>query len=221
MENQNIQTIQNEGFENPIEAIKNQTKQRSNNYLDSLREQAQLQLEAQKKANDQEEDIDDPYAEFRDEIEEESSNNQFLQPQYMDDNPDLVVQHEPPDNDLSDDYYNPINYQEDAIYEGGPGQSQIDIWKKTFPHSQIMHTKIGLRDFVIRTLNRFEYKQIIVMPNIDALTREEVICKTCVLWPMNYSFKVMANEDSGYPGTLAQIIMESSGFTSEYGIEVL
>jgi hypothetical protein len=38
MENQNNQTTQNEGFENPIEAIKEQTKQRSNNYLDSLRE---------------------------------------------------------------------------------------------------------------------------------------------------------------------------------------
>jgi hypothetical protein len=32
---------------------------------------------------------------------------------------------------------------------------------------------------------------------------------------------MMAADDGGYPSTLAQIIMENSGFTKEYGIEVL
>ena len=77
------------------------------------------------------------------------------------------------------------------------------------------------KTFIFRTLNRFEYKQIVAIENIDALYREEIICTTCVLWPRNYDFKAMAGEDGGYPSTLAQIIMENSGFTKEYGIEVL
>ena len=67
----------------------------------------------------------------------------------------------------------------------------------------------------------FEYKQLVAMENVDALVREEIICATCVLHPRNFNFKTMANDEAGYPGTLAQIIMESSGFTKEYGIEVL
>ena len=51
--------------------------------------------------------------------------------------------------------------------------------------------------------------------------REEIICSTCVLHPRNYDFKSMAANEAGYPSTLSKIIMENSGFTAEYGIEVL
>ena len=107
------------------------------------------------------------------------------------------------------------------VFEGGPAIGQVDLWKKQYTKEKVMHTQILDRHFVFRTLNRFEYKQIVAIQNIDALYREEIICNTCVLWPMNYNFKAMAEEDSGYPSTLAQIIMENSGFTKEYGIEVL
>ena len=59
------------------------------------------------------------------------------------------------------------------------------------------------------------------MQNVDALMREEIICSTCVLHPRNYDFKSMAANEAGYPSTLSKIIMENSGFTAEYGIEVL
>ena len=107
------------------------------------------------------------------------------------------------------------------IFENGPGMSQVELWKKQYTQEKVFHVQIIDRDFIFRTLNRFEYKQIVAIENIDALYREELICKTCVLFPYNYDIKTMAAEDSGYPSTLAQIIMENSGFTKEYGIEVL
>lgn len=107
------------------------------------------------------------------------------------------------------------------LFEGGPPVGQVALWKKQFSKEKVFHTQILDRHFIFRTLNRFEYKQIVAIDNIDALYREEIICSTCVLWPRNYNFKAMAEEDSGYPSTLAQIIMENSGFTKEYGIEVL
>lgn len=195
--------------------------------LDDLRKAAQIQLETQKKQaevdaqkQDEYEDDQDPYATLREDID---NDDEYSIPDYtkvsesMDENPNLNIR---PliDNDIA---IPEIDYGEEAIFPGGPTQSMIDTWKHQFANSTVLHTKILERHFVIRTLNRYEYKQIIAIGNIDAITREEVICKTCTLWPINYNFKAMANDDSGYPGTLAQIIMESSGFTSEYGIEVL
>ena len=114
-----------------------------------------------------------------------------------------------------------INKNDVPIFENGPGVSQVELWKKQYTQEKVFHVQIIDRDFIFRTLNRFEYKQIVAIENIDALYREELICKTCVLFPYNYDIKTMAAEDSGYPSTLAQIIMENSGFTKEYGIEVL
>ena len=198
--------------------------------LDDLRKAAQIQLEKQKEqqeaeANDvQEENIEDdsyedPYAEIRAEMEESDNQSKRTVPlsEGLDENPDLVIK-PLEDNDV---IIPDINYGEEAIYPGGPTQSLVDTWKMKYANSTILHTKILERHFVFRTMNRYEYKQIIAINNLDSITREELICKTCTLWPINYNFKAMAKDDSGYPGTLAQIIMESSGFTSEYGIEVL
>lgn len=196
--------------------------------LDALREAAKLRLESQKKQQEEQEvqkqeyDSDDPYASLRAESEEYEAPTSIPSVD-MDNNPSIDIKHEPPGegfNEALDMAYS-LQYDEEAIYEGGPTPSHLNIWKQQFPHSQIMHTKILERDFVVRSMNRYEYKQLVAIPNIDALTREEIICKTCVLWPMNYDYRTMAMQDSGYPGTLAQIIMEASGFTNEYGIEVL
>ena len=194
--------------------------------LDDLRRAAQLQLEAQQKAQQQEEqeedniNSDDPYAALKADLDEDDNEPAYSVPtpsENLDNNPDLNIK-----TLVDDDIAIPeINYGEEAIFPGGPTQSMVDVWKAQFKNSTVLHTKILERHFIFRTLNRYEYKQIIAISNIDAITREEVICKTCILWPVNYNFKAMAKDDSGYPGTLAQIIMESSGFTSEYGIEVL
>lgn len=189
------------------------------NQMDDLVNAAKLKLEAQQKET-MENSSEDIYASMRAEMDE---------PEYDTPNPEIqrevdygdenfYIQHAPVDEY---DYDYQIDPNDTPIFEGGPGVSQVEIWKKQFTKEKIFHTQILEKHFVFRTLNRYEYKQIVAIENIDALYREEIICKTCVLWPYNYDFKRMAGEDSGYPSTLAQIIMENSGFTKEYGIEVL
>ena len=178
--------------------------------MNDLVNAAKLKLEAQQKQNNTGDDI---YASIREEMNEDYPEilhtNQQSASEYN-------IQYEP---ESEEEYY--IDPDDTPIFEGGPGISQIDLWKKQYTKEKIFHTQILDKHFVFRTLNRFEYKQIVAIENIDALYREEIICQTCVLWPFNYDFKKMAAEDSGYPSTLAQIIMENSGFTKEYGIEVL
>ena len=186
--------------------------------MNDLMQAAQLKLEAQKKQQAAAEAGEDIYAEMRAEMENptyESAPAPQIQRQ-QDYQEDFDINREP---EYIDQYY--VDPNDTPIFEGGPGISQIDIWKKQFTKEKIFHTQILDKHFVFRTLNRFEYKQIVAIENIDALYREEIICTTCVLWPRNYDFKAMAGEDGGYPSTLAQIIMENSGFTKEYGIEVL
>ena len=167
--------------------------------INDLMNAAKLKLEAQQKESDTNNSTKDIYAELREESDEVYN-----------------IDYEP---EVEDDYY--VDPNDTPIFDGGPGISQLDLWKKQYTREKIFHTQILDKHFVFRTLNRFEYKQIVAIENIDALYREEIICHTCVLWPFHYDFKKMAVEDSGYPSTLAQIIMENSGFTKEYGIEVL
>ena len=189
------------------------------NQMDDLVNAAKLKLEAQQKET-MENSSEDIYASMKTEMNE--SEYEIPNPEikreidYGDE--EFNIQHAPTDNY---DYEYSIDPNDTPIFEDGPGISQVEIWKKQFSKEKIFHTQILEKHFVFRTLNRYEYKQIVAIENIDALYREEIICKTCVLWPYNYDFKKMAGEDSGYPSTLAQIIMENSGFTKEYGIEVL
>ena len=189
------------------------------NQMDDLVNAAKLKLEAQQKET-MENSSEDIYASMRAEMDEPEYDmpNPEIQREvdYGDEN--FYIQHAPVDEY---DYDYQVDPNDTPIFEGGPGVSQVEIWKKQFTKEKIFHTQILEKHFVFRTLNRYEYKQIVAIENIDALYREEIICKTCVLWPYNYDFKIMAGEDSGYPSTLAQIIMENSGFTKEYGIEVL
>lgn len=172
--------------------------------LEDLTNAAKLKLNSQKKQEATEET--DLYAEFRDE------NDKALYP---------TVTPAPMENLEESFKENPINEDDFQIYDSGPYMSQVEVWKKQYGEGHVIHTQVVEKHFVFRTLNRFEYKQIIAMQNVDALMREEIICSTCVLYPRNYNFKTMAAGEGGYPSTLSKIIMESSGFTSEYGIEIL
>lgn len=172
-----------------------------NKNLDDLTNAAKLKLQAQKKQEPS--PTEDIYAEFR-----EEENYPSIE--------------EAPINTIEENFQeNPINDEDFQIYENGPYFSQIEIWKKQYGQGHVLHTQIIDKHFIFRTLNRFEYKQIVAMQNVDALMREEIICSTCVLHPRNYDFKSMAANEAGYPSTLSKIIMENSGFTTEYGIEVL
>ena len=186
------------------------------NNLNALMNAANQKLDAQKKQEDVPEE--DLYADMRQEMEQDEYDDIDIQRQQYDTQEEYNIQHEP--DDYEDEEYI-IDPNDTQLFDGGPGMSQIEIWKKQFGKEKVFHTQILDKHFVFRTLNRFEYKQIVAIENIDALYREEIICHTCVLWPLHYDFKKMAKEDSGYPSTLAQIIMENSGFTKEYGIEVL
>lgn len=193
--------------------------------IDMLAEQARLKIEAQNKQlqNSSDEGAQQPqdiYADMRDEMESpEISDIQRASMDYGDN--DFNIQRAPgaEETEYEEEYEGPIDTSE--IFEGGPSLSQVELWKKQFGKNKIFHTQILEKHFVFRTLDRYEYKQIVAIDNIDALYREEIICKTCVLFPYDYNFKKMAAEDGGYPSTLAQIIMENSGFTKEYGIEIL
>lgn len=110
---------------------------------------------------------------------------------------------------------------DEPLFVGGPTKSQLDSWKKQWEGYDIYVTEIQEQYFIFRTLNRFEYKQIVALPNVDALQREEIICETVTLFPYSYKWDVMAKEKAGLPSTFSQIIMEKSGFTNEYSIEVL
>lgn len=113
-----------------------------------------------------------------------------------------------------------INEYDTEIFQGGPSKAQVDIWKKQFEGYGIYVIEVTEKPFIIRTLNRLEYKQIIAIPNIDALLREEIICSKAVLWP-RIDFENLASYNAGIPSSIAQVIMDRSGFTSDYAIQVL
>ena len=188
--------------------------------MQDLMDAARIKLQTQSQEFEEVTGEEDIYAELREEMENDDNDYQPPRPADIKNSPSEdgfePIKYSP---DEYDDFY--IDPDEEPMFPEGPGMSQINLWKKQFEKEKIYHTQIIERHFVFRTLNRFEYKQIVAYENLDALRREELICQTCTLWPENYDFKVMAADDSGYPSTLAQIIMENSGFTKEYGIEVL
>ncbi len=180
------------------------------NNIDELVSKAKAKLSSDE--NSTQEDI---YADMKDEQENDRSFSIKYSPD-IEQQDNINIEYS--SNNIEEDY---IDVSDTQIFENGPRLSEVELWKKQFSKERIYHVQILDKHFVFRTLNRYEYKQIVALENIDALQREEVICTTCTLFPYSYNFKKMAKEDSGYPSTLAQIIMENSGFTKDYAIEVL
>lgn len=110
---------------------------------------------------------------------------------------------------------------DDLLFPGGPTVGQVEIWKKSWEGYKIYVLEILEEMFVFRTLDRYEYKQICAQKNLDALLREELICKTVTLWPPKYDFNSMAKGMAGLPSTYSQAIMERSGFTNQIAIQVI
>jgi hypothetical protein len=105
---------------------------------------------------------------------------------------------------------------EEAIYPGGPTQSQVDQWKELY--GQIYMTEVDEDDaFIWRVLNRKEFKDILKIDGADAMYREERVCEACILWPEGYSFDNMAGGKAGVPTVLSEQIMEKSGFAPKTG----
>jgi len=188
-----------------------------------LAEEAKEKLEKQKK-NQPTEDI---YSEFRDENEQttEDISEDSIQELYAKDDEEELPNIN--DEDLDEKYYEEqedhpdIPPFEEYVCAGGPLKSSIETWKKQFDKSSIHLIEIGRYIFVVRTLSRPEYKRLLAMQNVNALQREEIICHTTVLFPQEFDYKQIATLDAGIPSTLADLIMERSGFTREFTIEVL
>lgn len=192
-----------------------------NQDISKMASQAKEKLRAQVEETKAQEN-EDLYAEFRDGREEvsglERSSFEELQPYPMDHDlqPYPTLSSDPLVDELD-----PLAAYDVPIFEGGPNVSQVELWKKEWPNHDIFAVEILGERFVVRTLNRFEYKQLVAMQNVNALQREEIICETCVFYPMNYNFKAMALSKAGIVSTLSQVIMENSGFTKEYAIQLL
>lgn len=105
------------------------------------------------------------------------------------------------------------------VFPGGPYQSQINSWKKMY--GDVFMFELGRQRYVWRTINRYEYKEIVAVANTDPLMREEMICETCVLFPESYTFEEMANGNGGVPAALSEAIMEKSGFTRNFDVKRL
>lgn len=193
------------------------TKDNSN--IEELARQAKLKLS--KQAQDNNSEPVDMYASFREDADKPDSNqvNDELKtiPGENLSNPTLKNM---PDFDYEEEKEKLLPYDE-AIFPGGPTKTQIDSWKKQWDGYDIYAVEIMEQFFVFRTLNRFEYKQLVALQNIDPLQREEIICETVTLWPRKYKWDTMATEKAGIPSSFAQIIMDKSGFTKEYQIQVL
>lgn len=186
--------------------------------MKALAEQAKERLQ-QQASNDEDNDVEeeyDLYSEFREEgsIEGQYQEEYEQQDVYYGPNPTLEENGENEPLPYLDPYDEPL-------FPGGPGRSQIQAWKKEWEGYDLYVTEVLNETFVFRTLNRFEYKQLISLQKIDALQREEIICQTVTLWPDEYTWKEMATSKAGIPSTYSDIIMEKSGFTKDYAIQVI
>lgn len=163
----------------------------------------------------------DLYAEFRDDQEQDPQQRGI--PPHIPINPDGPQINSVPD----EEYYNryselELDPEDRELFPGGPMLSQVQAWKKQYEKNghMIVVTEIGEDVFVFRTLNRYEYKQVVAIPDSNPIEREEIFCNTCVLWPP-MSYQSMTEGKGGIPSTLAQIIMEHSGFTQQWEARIL
>lgn len=159
----------------------------------------------------------DIYKDLRDQMQE---NADYIAASKMEeDETEVAMRRYMEDYENGDEEFD-ISDGEELAYENGPVISMVNAWKKQYGEKNVLHVKVVSKDFVIRTLNRLEYKSIISLNGTDPLIREELICKACVLYPV-FSYKEMATQEAGYPSSLSQIIMQVSGFSNDYQIEVL
>lgn len=131
------------------------------------------------------------------------------------------------DEDLPEEE-RPIQVAEDPgpdepLFDGGPTFAQIEEWKEAYP--KVYVTSFGPDTHVVwRTLTRPEYKthvrQMEDLANMGEISQgdaqfisEENLGEQCILFPP-YRRDSDANEVAGTVSTIAQEIMEASGFVA-------
>ena len=61
--------------------------------------------------------------------------------------------------------------------------------------------------FVYHSVGRKDYKNLLANGELDEQEKEEMLCKLCTIWPVNYDF---ANcEEAGLPTRLAEEIVKN------------
>jgi hypothetical protein len=201
----------------------------SKEQLDAIAKQARQNLAMQKQEEEGTPNTGDQNY-YQDMIDEQAGEQPGPQQNYgqndydIKNTPDTYQNNPAIKNQPTEDEYQPypeINEFDKPVFPGGPLQSEINSWKKQFVGYDIYVTEVSDMYFVFRTLNRFEYKQIVSLQNTDPLQREDIICETCTLWPSDYKWDKMATGKAGVPSTYSQIIMEKSGFTKDFAIQIL
>lgn len=110
---------------------------------------------------------------------------------------------------------------ETEIWSGGPTAGIMLGWKET--HKSIYVTSISFDEHIAwRPLKRSEYALISrqveaaateLLESEVAMFNEELICRTCVLWP-DYSKQDFDDILAGIPTLVSQQILERSGFSA-------
>lgn len=111
----------------------------------------------------------------------------------------------------------------EELWEGGPKFAQINAWKDDY--GDIFVTSVTPDKHVVwRTLTRFEYRRLVknleqavstgqVTQGEANMNNEEQIAELCILYP-EFNRTQNANEMAGVVTTIAQQVMEASGFGS-------
>jgi hypothetical protein len=107
--------------------------------------------------------------------------------------------------------YDEVPNQYEELEQEGPTMQDVQLWKKQYPYSSIFQIVHMSQLYILRSLNRVEYKSIVAREDLNAITREEVIFKTCCLYPQ-ISSQYMGEGGAGTPAIMAEFIMRISGF---------
>jgi len=86
-------------------------------------------------------------------------------------------------------------------------------------HKTLYTYQFGDDVFIYRPIGRKEYKDLYLNNRIDDVTKEEVLCQICVLYPPDYDFEDC--EEAGLPTTLASEIIKNSYLAPERRERVL
>lgn len=194
----------------------------NNGELDQIANMAKEKLKKQAQGNE----VVDVYASVRNsdvnsDINEVSESMRIQTKLTEDDNQEEFEIKSTPTNSYFEQEFPEVLPNDSFLFEGGPTKTMVDSFKKQWEGYPVMVVNIAERFFVFRTLNRFEYKQIVALQNVDPLQREEIICEQVTLWPQSYNWKGMAADLAGIPSTYSQVIMEKSGFSNDYAVEVI
>lgn len=133
---------------------------------------------------------------------------------------------DPEDDELENEGRVPLESlpPEEPLFEGGPLVGQVLEWKKEFGEVWVTTLNPYTNNHVVwRPLNRHEYRGLVgaleqAMANgvsnaVATMDNEEAVCETVVLFP-KYNRHDRRGTLAGMPQTIAQEVMEMSGFAA-------